>query len=61
MTAQIILFVPRPNPDRDKLIEQARNNYESVFPTEIANVVLIPHDAAIYESSLGFVAPDDCA
>lgn len=63
MSAQIIQFVPKPNPNREKLIEQARNNYEAIFPTEIANVALIgtPHDTAIYESSLGFVPPEDCA
>jgi hypothetical protein len=63
MSADIILFVPRPNPNRESLIQQARANYEAIFPTEIANVALIgsPPDTAMYESSLGFVAPEDCA
>lgn len=29
----VIMFVPRPNPNREQLIEQARANYESIFPS----------------------------
>lgn len=35
MSAQIIQFVPRANLNRDQLIEQARANYESIFPSLI--------------------------
>ena len=53
MTAQIIQFVPRPNPNRELLLEQ-----EAV---RIMNVALIGPggiDDLVYETSLGFVAPD---
>lgn len=29
----VVQFIPRPNPNRDQLIEQAHSNYDSVFPS----------------------------
>ena len=54
MTAQIIQFVPKPNPRRKTLEEQA---------IEFVNAALLgePHERAIYESSLGFIYEKDPA
>lgn len=38
---EVILFIPRPNPNRDQLIEQARSNYDSVFPTLVPQALEI--------------------
>ncbi|MDB5607805.1 MAG: hypothetical protein JWP25_4705 [Bradyrhizobium sp.] len=44
MTAGIIQFIPRPNPDRDlRTLEQQA--------IEIMNVAIIPHDAAIADTA----------
>jgi hypothetical protein len=56
MSATIIQFIPRPNPNRE-----ARQRALESQAIEIMNVALLghPHDAAIYESSLGFIAPPE--
>lgn len=55
MSAQVIMFVPRPNQNRE-----ARQRALESQAVEIMNVALHPHETAIYESR--FIAPtDDCA
>ena len=52
MSAEIIMFVPKPNPNRDlKHLEQQA--------LEIMNIALMGSDDLIFESSLGFVGPGD--
>jgi hypothetical protein len=47
----VIQFVSKANANRESLIKEAGVKYESVFPAN-------PHEAAIYESSLGNIAPE---
>lgn len=35
---EVVQFIPRPNPNRDQLIDQARSNYDSVFPQDIETI-----------------------
>lgn len=58
MTAQIIQFIPRPNPNRKTLEQQAQDLAKEFnrMAEEGTEVVVV------YESSLGYVAPpEDCA
>jgi hypothetical protein len=68
MTAEIIQFIPRPRHNREtdfptiafKSIPHAPDTLQQQA-IEIMNVHIIPHDAAIYESSLGFISEKDPA
>jgi hypothetical protein len=35
---EVVKFIPRPDSDRTRLIQQARSIYESIFPTEPVSI-----------------------
>lgn len=58
---EVIQFIPRADPDREarmlaRMKQDARLIYEAIFPPSYQDTA--PSEITIYESSLGYVAPD---
>lgn len=39
MSAEIVQFIPKPNPNRDAMIREARSIYDGIFPVDYTQVV----------------------
>lgn len=61
---EVIQFLPKPDPDREarmleRMKQDARLIYEAIFPPSYRDQDTAPSEITIYESSLGYVAPEN--